>query len=108
MSKELTNQFKEWGKIVVEPQSMNEARLFSLEKKLDLTQHNRQKEIESIQTHLIKLIYSIEQAILLEDIEIDNLNLSLPNIVGGSSLSSPKNAQSEIMNSLVGYQRQET
>jgi hypothetical protein len=48
MNKELTKQFKEWGKVVVEPQAMNEARLFSLEKKLDLTQHNRQLEIESI------------------------------------------------------------
>jgi hypothetical protein len=88
MSKDLSGAFKEWGKIVVEPQSMNEARLFSLEKKLDLTQFNRQKEIESIQTHLIKLIYSIEQAILLDDMESDNLNLSLPKI-GCSSLTLP-------------------
>jgi len=52
-----------------------------------MTQENRQKEIESIQSHLIKLIYSIEQAILLEDIQSDTVNLSLPNI----SLSSPRN-----------------
>tara|TARA_B110000285_G_C14719475_1_gene421470 strand:+ start:347 stop:463 length:117 start_codon:yes stop_codon:yes gene_type:complete len=38
MHRELSGQFKEWGKIVVEPQTLNEARLFSLEKKLDLTQ----------------------------------------------------------------------
>lgn len=65
-----------------------------------MTQDSRQKEIESIQSHLIKLIYSIEQAILMEDVQTDNVNLSLPNI----SLSSPKRPQADIMTSLLGYQ----
>jgi hypothetical protein len=51
----------------------------------------------------------------MEDIETENLNLSLPNIgmpnigggsfhmASGQSLNSPKNAQHEIMNSLMGF-----
>jgi hypothetical protein len=57
----LEDKYAEWQRIVIEPQSLNDARLFSAESRLAEEEEIRVFEHEFIRDLMKKLIYSLEQ-----------------------------------------------
>ena len=61
ISMKLLNQkYADWSKILIEPASLNEARLYTLETRLHEEEEIRIKEYEFVRDLMRKLIYSLE------------------------------------------------
>jgi hypothetical protein len=56
------DKYQDWSKVLIEPTSMNEARLFSLESRVHEEEEIRIKEYEFVREAIKKLIYSLEQS----------------------------------------------
>jgi enoyl reductase-like protein len=54
------DKYNDWSKVLIEPASMNDARLFSLESRVHEEEEIRIKEYEFIRDLMKKLIYSFE------------------------------------------------
>ena len=57
----LEDKYAEWQRIVIEPQSMNDARLFSAESRINEEEEMRIKEFDFLRDLMKKLVYSLEQ-----------------------------------------------
>jgi len=57
----LENKYSEWSKLLIEPTSINEARLFSLETRVHEEEDMRIKEYNFLRELIKKLLYSLEQ-----------------------------------------------
>lgn len=57
----LENKYKDWSKVLIEPSTMNEARVFSLEARIEKEEDTRIQEFEFTRDLLRKLVYSLEQ-----------------------------------------------
>lgn len=57
----LQDKYKDWQRILIEPTTMNEARLFSVESRITEEEEMRIKEYEYMRDMLKKLLYSLEQ-----------------------------------------------
>jgi len=55
------DKYQDWSKVLIEPASLNDARLFSLESRVHEEEEIRIKEYEFIRDLLKKLIYSLEK-----------------------------------------------
>lgn len=55
------DKYADWSKVLIEPASLNEARLFSLESRLHEEEEIRIKEYEFTRDIIKKLIYSLEK-----------------------------------------------
>ena len=53
-------KYENWSKVLIEPSSLNDARLYALESRIHQEEDIRVKEYEFLQDFLKKLIYSIE------------------------------------------------
>jgi len=69
----LQDKYKDWQRILIEPATMNEARLFSVETRLNEEEEMRIREYEYMRDLLKKLLYSLEQ---LNMSQIDNKGLA--------------------------------
>ena len=56
----LQDKYKDWQRILIEPATMNEARLFSVETRLNEEEEMRIREYEYMRDLLKKLLYSLE------------------------------------------------
>jgi hypothetical protein len=56
----LNQKYADWSKILIEPTSLNEARLYALETRLHEEEEIRIKEYEFVRDLFRKLIYSLE------------------------------------------------
>ena len=56
----LNQKYIDWSKILIEPTSLNDARLFALETRLHEEEELRIKEYEYMRDLMKKLIYSLE------------------------------------------------
>jgi hypothetical protein len=54
-------KYQDWSKVLIEPSSLNDARLFSLEARVHQEEEIRIKEFDFMKDTLKKLIYSFEQ-----------------------------------------------
>lgn len=54
------DKYQDWSKVLIEPSTMNEARLFSLESRIHEEEEIRIKEYEFLRDSIKKLIYSFE------------------------------------------------
>ena len=54
-------KYQDWSKVLIEPASLNDARLFSIEARVHEEEEIRIKEYEFIRDLLKKLIYSLEK-----------------------------------------------
>lgn len=59
--KVLNQKYADWSRILIEPTSLNEARLYALETRMHEEEEIRIKEYEYIRDLMKKLIFSIEQ-----------------------------------------------
>lgn len=57
----LENKYRDWSKVLIEPATMNDARVFALESRLENGEEVRIKEFEFLKDLMRKLVYSIEQ-----------------------------------------------
>jgi hypothetical protein len=53
-------QYENWSKVLIEPSSLNDARLFMLETRIHQEEDIRVKEYEFLRDLIKKFIYSIE------------------------------------------------
>lgn len=54
-------KYQDWSKVLIEPSSLNDARLFSLEARIHQEEEIRIREFDFMKDTLKKLIYSFEQ-----------------------------------------------
>jgi len=73
----LQNKYKDWQRILIEPTTLNEARLYSVETRVTEEEEMRIREYEYMRDLLKKLLYSLEQ---LNMQAIDTKGLALPNL----------------------------
>ena len=59
--KVLNQKYLDWSKILIEPTSLNDARLYALETRMHEEEELRIKEYEYMRDLMKKLIYSLEQ-----------------------------------------------
>ena len=57
----LQNKYNDWTRVLIEPATINDARLFSLESRVTEEEEMRIKEYEYVRDMFKKLIYSLEQ-----------------------------------------------
>jgi hypothetical protein len=57
----IENKFKDWSKILIEPATMNDARVFALEARMEQEEDARMKEYDFMKDVVKKLVYSLEQ-----------------------------------------------
>ena len=57
----LENKYRDWSKVLIEPHSLNDARVFSLETRIQQEEDLRIKEFKFMQELIRKLAYSMEQ-----------------------------------------------
>ena len=57
-------KYEHWSKVLIEPSSMNHARLYSLETRISQEENSRLAEVNIMKDYFRKLIYSIEQNVL--------------------------------------------
>lgn len=55
------DKYQDWSKVLVEPASLNDARLFALESRIHEEEEIRITEYDYIKDFIKKLIYSLEQ-----------------------------------------------
>ena len=55
------DKYSDWSKVLIEPASLNDARLFSLESRMHEEEEIRIREYEFVRDLLKKLIYSLEK-----------------------------------------------
>lgn len=55
------DKYQDWSKVLIEPASMNDARLFSLESRMHEEEEIRIREYEFLRDLMKKLIYSLEK-----------------------------------------------
>jgi hypothetical protein len=55
------NKYENWSKVLIEPSSLNDARLYSLETRIHEEEDVRVQEIESLKDAMKKLVYSMQQ-----------------------------------------------
>ena len=56
------DKYQDWSKVLIEPASLNDARLFSVESRIHEEEEIRMKEYEFLRDLMKKLIYSFEQS----------------------------------------------
>ena len=75
-------KYQDWSKVLIEPSSMNDARLYSLESRVHQEEEIRIKEYDFLKDCVKKLIFSFEQANLSNLDEFhsvtENFNKSMP------------------------------
>ena len=60
-AKNVMEKYQDWSKVLIEPTSLNDARLFSLESRIHEEEEIRIKEYDFLKDMTKKLIYSLEQ-----------------------------------------------
>ena len=60
-AKNVMDKYQDWSKVLIEPSSLNDARLYSLESRIHEEEEIRMKEFEFLKDLSKKLIYSLEQ-----------------------------------------------
>jgi hypothetical protein len=59
-SQNVMDKYQDWSKVLIEPTSLNDARLFSLESRMHEEEEIRIREYEFMRDLMKKLIYSLE------------------------------------------------
>ena len=59
-AKSVMDKFQDWSKVLIEPATLNDARLYSLESRIHEEEELRIREFEFLKDLTKKLIYSLE------------------------------------------------
>ena len=100
----LQNKYNDWTRVLIEPATINDARLFSLESRVTEEEEMRIKEYEYVRDMFKKLIYSLEQVnmqaidkigIKPEGKEGENRSSTLPELLPGQGQDSKSKSVSD-------------
>ena len=82
---ELENKYLDWSKVLIEPATLNDARVFGLESRMQAEEEVRIKEFDFMKELMRKLIYSLEQ-LSLQHLDQKHFEQpqNLPNLLTGS------------------------
>ena len=61
-AKNVMDKFQDWSKVLIEPATLNDARLYSLESRIHEEEELRIREFDFMKDLTKKLIYSLEQS----------------------------------------------
>jgi len=75
----LQNKYNDWSRVLIEPATVNDARLFSVESRIQEEEEMRIKEYEYLRDMFKKLLYSLEQ--------VNMQNIDNKGIVKGESMT---------------------
>jgi predicted Ser/Thr protein kinase len=53
-------KYEDWSKVLIEPQTLNDARLFALETRIHEEENLRMKEFHVIKDYYMKLLFTLE------------------------------------------------
>jgi hypothetical protein len=97
----IQKKYDDWSRVLLEPMTVNDARLFSIESRLTEEEEMRVKEYEYIRDLMKKLIYALEQLNMVnienkklgpdKDSLFDNSANTLPNLINAGK--DQKNAE---------------
>ena len=97
----IQKKYDDWSRVLLEPMTVNDARLFSIESRLTEEEEMRVKEYEYIRDLMKKLIYALEQLNIVnienkklgpdKDSLYDNSANTLPNLINAGK--DQKNAE---------------
>ena len=76
----LESKYHEWQKVLIEPLSVNNAKLFSFESRLNEEEELRIKEYNYLRDLMKKLIYSLEQS-NMDSVEANQPVSTLPTLI---------------------------
>ena len=57
----MMQKYEHWSKVLIEPSSMNHARLYALEARVQEEENSRLSELSTMKDTLKKIIFSMEQ-----------------------------------------------
>ncbi len=78
----LENKYSDWSKLLIEPTTINEARLFALETRVNEEEDMRIKEYDFLRDLMRKLLYSMEQSTFESlDGKQTKIKTQLPNLL---------------------------
>jgi hypothetical protein len=72
-SKEVMKKYQNWSKILIEPTSLNDARLYALETRVHTEEDVRVREFEYLRDVLRKLVYTFDENIAPNDNNLLNI-----------------------------------
>ena len=94
------DKYQDWSKVLIEPASLNDARLFSVESRIHEEEEIRMKEYEFLRDLMKKLIYSFEQS-NIGGLDLSTQALGVPSIDtavgGGKGSNSPIPSRGKMM-----------
>ena len=85
----LQNKYNDWSRVLIEPMTVNDARLFSVESRITEEEEMRIKEYEYLRDMFKKLLYSLEQVNMqaidtkgiMKPEDVDKKPSALPNLL---------------------------
>lgn len=66
-SQEVMKKYENWSKVLIEPSSMNDARLFALETRLHTEEDTRVREYDYLKDILRKVVFTLEEDVGEDD-----------------------------------------
>jgi len=66
-SKEVMQKYENWSKVLIEPSSLNEARLYVLESRIHAEEDVRVREFDYLRDVLRKLLYTFDEDVDAEE-----------------------------------------
>mmetsp|Transcript_14270 Transcript_14270/g.22220 ORF Transcript_14270/g.22220 Transcript_14270/m.22220 type:complete len:90 (+) Transcript_14270:74-343(+) len=77
-SEHVMKKYENWSKVLIEPSSLNDARLYALETWVSEEEEVRIKENDFIKGLIRKFVYSLEQSVGMWDTILPQLNIKDP------------------------------
>ena len=79
----IQKKYDDWSRVLLEPMSVNDARLFAVESRVTEEEEMRVKEYEYMRDLMKKLIYALEQInmVNIENIQSSKDEQLLPNLI---------------------------
>jgi len=60
-------KYEDWSKVLIEPQTLNDARLYALESRIHEEESLRMKEFGQMKEHIKKLLFTLEQSNIISE-----------------------------------------
>lgn len=60
-------KYEDWSKVLIEPQTLNDARLYALETRIHEEENLRIREFHLMKEHMMRLFYTLDQSNLLSE-----------------------------------------
>jgi len=87
-NKLVMNKYEDWSKVLIEPQTLNDARLYTLETRVHEEEEIRTKEYQMMKANIQKLVYTLQEGVRSKE-----LSKEVSTIIMGSELQQPSESK---------------